>query len=214
MSPAVAIVLFIVAAYVAGATPFGYLAGRLKGVDIREHGSGNIGATNAIRVLGKGVGIPVFILDALKGFLPVCALEWWLVSRGFASKHWHTDLAMVAAGFATVLGHNYTFWLRGRGGKGVATSAGVMLALAPLSLAIAFGVWLITFAASRYVSLASMVAAVALPTAMAFRSRSWPVLVLGVAMAVLTIWRHRGNIERLRAGTEPRAGGKTKEVAP
>jgi glycerol-3-phosphate acyltransferase PlsY len=128
MSPLAVLILSLFVAYLSGATPFGYLAGKLKGIDIRQHGSGNIGATNAIRVLGKGIGIPVFILDLLKGLLPVLFAKHWLAQMPGAESliSWGAVLTALAA----VLGHMFTFWLGFKGGKGVATTGGVLLGIA------------------------------------------------------------------------------------
>ncbi len=210
------LVLWCVAGYVCGATPFGYFAGKLKGMDIREHGSGNIGATNVIRVMGKGIGIPVFILDVIKGWLPA-----WLAGNWFGSHGYSAELATAAAigaGVAAVMGHNYTFWLKGKGGKGVATSCGALLATARVELAIAALVWIITAKLTKYVSVASIAAALALPAAMAcfmaYRGHwNFVLLGFGLALGALAIWRHKGNIERLMAGTENKMGAK-KTSAP
>lgn len=207
-----ALCLPVLLAYVAGATPFGWLAGRMRGVDLREHGSGNIGATNAVRVLGKRVGLPVFVLDVLKGWLPVVLAAWWVAGHPvLAGRPLVAQSVPVLAGLGAVLGHTYTFWLGFRGGKGVATSAGVMLALAPLALLAAVAVWAASLKIWRYVSLASMLAGWALPAAvglLGWRSGQVnpPVLALALLIAVLVTVRHRSNIARLAAGTEPRAG--------
>lgn len=207
--------LAALAGYVSGATPFGYFGGRLKGIDIREHGSGNIGATNVIRVCGKGIGIPVFILDVLKGWLPAWLAGNWFISHGASAEL--TTIAAIVAGVAAVLGHNFTFWLKGRGGKGIATSTGALLAVAPPSVAVALVVWLITLKATRYVSVASMAAGLAVPLSMVFfmaRSGAWNWILLGFGMvlATLAIVRHKANIQRLLAGTENKVGQKKPEV--
>lgn len=201
-------------AYFCGALPFGYWAGRMKGIDIRQHGSGNIGATNVIRVLGKKTGIPVFILDMLKGFAPTFLAAWWMKSRCGADANAATLVAVLCAA-AAVLGHTFTFWLGFKGGKGVATTAGSLLGLAPLALVIGFAAWLIVFYASRYVALASIVAAVVLPVAMAVimvTQGTWNYVLLGfgIVMGVLVIVRHRANIARMLAGTENRFARKKK----
>ena len=209
-------VLCCLAGYVCGATPFGYFAGKLRGIDIREHGSGNIGATNVIRVMGKGIGIPVFILDVIKGWLPAWLAGNWFAGHGFSAEL--ATAAAIGAGVAAVMGHNYTFWLKGKGGKGVATSCGALLATARVELAIAALVWIVTAKLTRYVSVASIAAALALPAAMAaFMASSghWNFVLLGFGLALgsLAIWRHKGNIQRLLAGTENKMGAK-KSVAP
>lgn len=202
-------IALIALAYVSGSLPFGYWAGRLKGIDIRRHGSGNIGATNVIRVLGKGVGIPVFVLDLLKGLVPTLFAKWWLSGHPVGGTV--GSLVAVCCAAAAVLGHMFTFWLGFKGGKGVATSAGAMLGLEPWSLVFGLVAWIITFSLTRYVALASIAAAVTLPAAMAglmILKGTWDfvLLGLGIVMGVLVIVRHRSNIGRLLAGTESRFG--------
>lgn len=215
-----AILLPILFAYIAGATPFGWLAGRWKGIDLREHGSGNIGATNAVRVLGKRVGLPVFALDVLKGLLPVLGTAWWSVSQAaFAGHPLASQAVPVLAGLGAVLGHTFTFWLGFKGGKGVATSAGVMLGLAPLALLGAVAVWALSLKVWRYVSLASILAGWTLPVAVAIQAwrtgqLNGPLLVLSLLIAILVTVRHRSNIARLAAGTEPRTGARTAPAPP
>lgn len=194
----------VLVAHVAGATPFGYFAGRLRGIDIRDHGSGNIGATNAIRVLGKPIGFTVFALDVLKGLLPVL-----LALRVTESSTIH-----VAAALAAILGHNHTFWLGFKGGKGVATTAGAILPLFPWALLAAVAAWLVTALVTRYVSVASIVAAIVIPTALAtealIRGRWDPVIFgFGLLVCALAIWKHRSNLRRLARGEENRMGRKT-----
>ncbi len=199
-------------AYVIGATPFGFLIARARGVDIRQHGSGNIGATNVLRVLGKRFGIPVFILDVIKGLVPVIVCRVYCDSRIPADAANRDDLlaiANVVIGISTILGHNYTFWLGFKGGKGIATSAGAMLGIMPVVLSAAMTVWLILFFASRYVAIASIGAAIVIPfTVLALGwlrpPLNMPNLVLGILMAFFGVWRHRSNIRRLRDGTEAR----------
>ena len=211
MTPAVAILISAVGGYFSGAMPFGYWAGKLKGLDIRQHGSGNIGATNAIRVLGKGIGIPVFILDALKGWLPVWLVASFLEGQGVAQEI--VSAGAVVAGLAAVLGHMFTFWLGFKGGKGVATTAGVLLGIAPVAMLGGLIVWLLFFFTLRYVSLASMMAGVGVvATMVAVMAREgrwdWVMLGFGVLIMVLVIVRHRANIGRILAGTEPKGGRK------
>ena len=184
----------LAAAYVVGATPFGYLAGKMRGVDIRQYGSGNIGATNVIRVLGKGIGIPVFVLDVLKGLLPVLCAKWW--NLGLACQ--------IAAALGAVLGHNFTFWLGYKGGKGVATSAGALFGLMWMPALLAVVTWMVAFFSTRYVAVASLAAAVILPVATAWQHGLGALFGFSVALSILAIWRHRSNVQRLRAGTENR----------
>ena len=205
MSPVLlASLIAAAAAYIAGATPFGFMAGRMRGIDIREHGSGNIGATNVIRVLGKGIGIPVFVLDMLKGLLPVVLTRWYCQQQGLDAE-WPA----IAAAVGAVLGHNFTFWLGFKGGKGIATSAGIMLALLPVPLAVGVLAWLIVFYTSRFVALASIASAFAVPgTALVMRamygSPGWPLCGFAILLGAMAVWRHRSNIRRLLDGTENR----------
>lgn len=201
--PYVAVALI---SYLLGSIPTGFMAGRLRGIDIRKVGSGNIGATNVLRILGKRAGITVLALDALKGFV---ACRW--VPLLFASNP-SEDLQIVA-GLAAILGHNYTCWLKFKGGKGIATSAGVLLGWLPWGLAIVLVVWLIVFAASRYVSLASIAAAAALPPAAWLTSGSYRMLAVGALVGGLAIYKHRANIQRLLNGTEHRFGAKKSSVS-
>ena len=164
MNPVLAILLCAFGGYVSGAIPFGYLVGKYKGIDIRQHGSGNIGATNVIRVLGKGTGIPVFALDLLKGWLPVWLVKIWLLSMPGGEMLISTGA--VVTGLAAVLGHMFTFWLGFKGGKGVATTTGALLGIAPVAMLGGLVVWLICFFTTRYVSLASMLAGVGVVVAM------------------------------------------------
>jgi glycerol-3-phosphate acyltransferase PlsY len=184
----------------------------MKGIDIREHGSKNIGSTNVVRVLGKGIGYPVFALDVIKGVLPV------LLARIYANDVQPEGLVPALTSIATILGHNYTFWLGFKGGKGIATSAGALLGTAP----VAAGIGLLTFAIClkicRYVSLSSLIAGAVIPIAMAVmmaRSGQWNFILLGfgVALCVLAIVRHKANIQRLIAGTEPKVGQKKPQPA-
>ena len=198
--------LIALGAFLLGSIPTGYLVARAKGVDIRQHGSGNIGATNVFRTLGKPLGIFVFVTDALKGFAAV-----WLAGRFGGASDW----AGIIAAVAVIAGHNYTPWLGFKGGKGIATSAGVLLALMPWAVLCIAIVWFVVFKVSRYVSLASISAAAALPVAVAALwsagcGGNGPLLGFAVLISALAIWRHRTNIQRLRAGTESRFEGKKK----
>ena len=212
MSVPVAFITCLVVAFLCGSVPFGWFAGKLKGLDIRQHGSGNIGATNVIRVCGKAIGIPVFILDMLKGLLPALLPRWLL---GASASPDLLSIATVGAGFASILGHMFTPWLGFKGGKGVATAAGVLLGIAPVPMLVALAAWLAFFFTTKYVSLASIAAAVAVPSTMAVQmlraGRIDAVLLgFGIVLAALVIVRHRTNIQRLIAGTENKAGAKKK----
>jgi len=186
--------------YLAGSIPSAYLAGKARGVDLRAHGSGNLGATNVARVLGTRVGVLVFVADVLKGFLPV-----WILPRYIDSPT--LELWAVLYGAAAILGHVKPIFLGGKGGgKGVATASGVFLALAFVPLLIAQIVWAIVFYFTRYVSLASLVSAAILPIAILtwWRDPASPIFIASVMVAVFVYWTHRANIGRLRRGEEHR----------
>ena len=200
-----------VIAYLLGSIPTGYLAGRLRGVDIRQSGSGNIGATNVMRVLGKPAGIIVLIIDGLKGYA-ACAWVANLVLHWFPSRIGDDTALRVTAGLAAILGHNFTCWLKFRGGKGIATSAGVLAALVPGALIIIVAIWALVFAFTRYVSLASIAASFALPFATWITQRNLSLTFVTSAMAALAIYKHRSNIQRLLQGTEHRFGSKPREA--
>lgn len=204
-------ILVCVVGYLLGAVPTGYLVGRAKGIDLRAVGSGNIGATNAMRVLGKPAGIAVLIVDALKGYL-ACTMATNLVLDLLRISRDQSEPYRVLAGVAAVFGHSFTCWLRFRGGKGVATGAGVYGALAPAPTAIAIVTWAIIFAVSRYVSVASITAAVALGVMVWLCPASTLLRVSTVVVMLLVILRHRSNIARLLAGTEHRFSTNNKYV--
>ncbi len=190
----------IIVAYVAGSIPSAYLAGQSRGVDLRKHGSGNLGATNVVRVLGARIGAMVFLADFLKGFLPVL-----LLPRIVASAH--GELFALALGVAAIIGHVRPVFLRWqKGGKGVATAAGVFMALAWVPTLIALVVWLAVFAAFRYVSLASLVAALVLPVALLLTGAAYTdtLAIAAFVVALFVFVTHRGNIARLRRGEEHR----------
>jgi glycerol-3-phosphate acyltransferase PlsY len=197
--PVVAVIL----SYVSGSIPSAYLAGTWKGIDLRAHGSGNLGATNVLRVLGAPIGITVFAVDIAKGFLPVWFLP-PLTDTAGVTQVW----VAVACGVAAIVGHIRPVFLRfSKGGKGVATACGVFLALAPLQAAFSLLIFIVVVMASGYVSLASLTGAVALPVLVG-SSVGWrsPLLYVAVLTFVFVFWTHRPNIERLRNGTEYRFG--------
>ena len=200
-------------AYLLGSIPTGYLAGRMRGIDIRQTGSGNIGATNVFRVLGRTAGIVVLIIDGLKGYA-ACAWVAELAVHWFPARVGEGDALRITAGLAAILGHNFTCWLKFRGGKGIATSAGVLAALVPGALIIILSLWVIVFALTRYVSLASITASVALPLATWITRHSISLTLVTGAMAALAIYKHRSNIQRLVQGTENRFGSKPGEARP
>lgn len=206
-------ILYVVAAYLIGSVPFGYLAGRLNGLDLREHGSCNIGATNAVRVLGKKWGIPVFICDFLKGYLPLLYMKMHL--GGDATLFSAEDMGwFLGVMFALVLGHTFTCFLRFKGGKGVATTGGCLFAVSPLMGGVALACWVLMMLLTRYVSLSSMFAGVGMMCTAVYvfccRDGSMSTadaMVLGLLgfIFVLVVWKHRTNIVRLCKGTEPKA---------
>ena len=191
---------WLAASYLLGAIPTSYLTGRVfRGIDLREHGSRNLGATNLYRVLGWRYAVPVGLFDAAKGLVPVLV---------FAPQVSSSELFALVCGVTAVLGHAFSVFVGFRGGKGVATAAGVMLGLAPVALAAAAVVWAVLVYTTGYVSLGSIVAAAVFPLAVAvLEPPDQPlVLWLDVAVAAAIIWFHRGNIRRLLNGTENRFG--------
>jgi len=187
-----AVLLFL--AYIAGSIPFGLVVGKVfYGVDVRELGSGNVGTTNVFRVLGKKAGMAVMISDILKGYIPAV----------IATALFDPWIAIFIAA-APVLGHIYSIFLKGKGGKGIATGAGVVLALVPLAFLIIFSTWLLLIVLTRYVSVASLVAALMVPILTIAFGEPLPYKIAGVLVAILVWWAHRGNISRLLAGEEHR----------
>jgi len=205
-------ILLIIAlfSYLIGSIPSGYLVAKSQGIDIRQHGSKNIGATNVLRVMGKKWGYLVFFCDSFKGFASV-KLGALIAAHALLSP----VLGSVIAAIACILGHNYTIWLRFKGGKGIATSGGVVLALFPVLVVLYVAViWFVVFFAGRYVSLASIAAAVALPCVVFLAtgkngSDFWILFGFSALIGALAIWRHQSNIGRLVKGTESRFGKKS-----
>jgi glycerol-3-phosphate acyltransferase PlsY len=182
-----------------------------RGIDIRTVGSGNIGATNAFRILGKGAGIAVLAVDALKGWVAVAAIAPIVVH--FFAQSAPENYLRITAGLTAILGHNYTCWLHFKGGKGIATSAGVLAGLVPWALAIVLSIWIILFLVTRYVSIGSIAAAFSLPFATWFTTHDVGLTGVAGAMGALAIYKHRRNIQRLIDGTENRIEFKKKRVA-
>ncbi len=223
-------------AFLLGSIPFGLLIARLKGINIRDHGSGNIGATNVLRVVGKKYGITCLLLDALKGLIPTMfgislirfdgmqnpmmieALSPYAAEVPMFTAH----VFQVLTGLLAILGHNYSPWVNFRGGKGIATSAGVLIALMPAGVVILMVVWVLSFWITRYVSVASILAAAVLPLVTLWGSwfhgkianGTWnkPLFAFSVLIAAMAIWKHRSNIHRLLKGTEHRFSRKPKRV--
>ena len=202
--------LIFVSAYFLGSIPFGHLIARSRGIDIRAHGSRNIGATNVWRVLGRKWGLMTFFADVAKGFFAVILA--FFLAGAFPGAFRDAGFAGIIGAIGCIIGHNFPIWLKFRGGKGVATSLGVIIGMMPLASAIVFAIWLLIFRVTRYVSLASIVAAMALPVvviALLFLPgprTGWANFYFACAAALLVIARHRGNIQRLLAGTENRFG--------
>lgn len=217
--PATTVILILLGAYLVGGLPTGLLVARSRGVDIRGHGSGNYGATNVARVLGRGWGILVFLLDVAKGAATIVSAT-LLANRGVLGPAVSTtgrDLLWLGVGFCCILGNTLPVYLKFRGGKGVATSLGVVLAIWPymtVPALCAFAVWALVTRITGFVSLGSILAAAALPVAFVAASRisgwpldqHYPLLLLCLALAALVWIRHRANIGRLLAGTENRIG--------
>jgi glycerol-3-phosphate acyltransferase PlsY len=198
-------ILLSVAAYLFGAIPFGLLVAKSRGVDIRTQGSGNIGATNVFRVIGKGWGIFTFVLDALKGFIPA------FVFPRLAGLE--TDWG-VLFGIVAILGHSFPVYLKFKGGKGVATSAGMLLGVAPIAVLVGFVCWVLCMVFLRIVSLSSIVASIAVAVTVWVLDPDELLVNLSLTiLAVLVIWLHRGNIRRLLNGTENRFGKKKETSA-
>lgn len=193
-----AIGLLIFFAYVIGSVPSGYILGKISGIDVRSVGSGNIGATNVARALGKGRGGLTLLADAAKGYLPV-----------FLALRLEFDAAALALiAVAAFLGHLYPLFLNFHGGKGVATALGALLALAPMATSVLIVVFAAVVLVSRIVSLGAIAAAMAAPVALWFFSQSLVFVAMGLFLGAMIILRHRGNIQRLLAGTEPRFGAR------
>lgn len=218
-------------AFLLGSIPVGLLLAKARGIDIRQHGSGNIGATNVLRVMGKKFGIPCLLLDVLKGAVPTLLAITLIRFEGQpttmaiaallpfathlpANQQWIAQLMQVVTGLCAILGHNYSPWVGFKGGKGISTTAGVVLALMPAALVILVLLWYLLFVMTRYVSVASMSAVALLPVVTLWGSwhhgriqdGTWnkPLFAFSLVVAVLGIWKHRANLQRLLAGTENR----------
>jgi glycerol-3-phosphate acyltransferase PlsY len=234
--------LLILAAFLAGSVPFGLLIARSRGIDIRKHGSGNIGATNVLRVMGAGPGGLCFLLDMLKGLLPTAAAGLWTHAASWRETY-HTDLPQsqawlwLAVMAASVFGHMFSPWVGFRGGKGVATGFGAMLGMHPylsVPAVAALAVWIVVAAITRYAGLASVVAALALPVcvlmwavtraafilhipaeAMPGHRDSWvPFLIVTSLLGAMVVVKHRGNLRRMFSGTETRIGQRKAPPPP
>jgi glycerol-3-phosphate acyltransferase PlsY len=194
--------LLLVGSYLLGSIPFGVLVGRTRGVDVRKYGSGNIGFSNVLRVLGWKPAAVVLVADALKGLGPVVAGKVLLRRWGVAQP----DLWLLAVALAPTLGHTFSIFLRFRGGRAVATTAGALLGMAWPAALVALGVWLAVVVVTRYISVGSIAAAIVVPVYLAFTGVRWEWLAFWSAVAALVILRHIPNIGRLRAGSESKIG--------
>ena len=206
--------------FLLGSIPFGLLMGKFKGIDIRQHGSGNIGATNVFRTLGKQLGITCLLLDFAKGLVPVLIAK-NMVEPMMAEQQFTAQSIEVLTALASIMGHNYSPWIGFKGGKGIATTAGAITALMPFGLVLLILVWAIFTFTTKYVSVGSIAAAASLPilviTGSAYHGKlangTWnkPLFIFSLIAAILAIWKHRTNIARLKAGTENHIGQKKKE---
>ena len=203
MNPIILQAFLILAAYLLGSIPIGLLLARAKGVDIRTVGSGNIGATNVFRSVSKTLGILTFVGDALKGFVP--AFVFPILGQRLAGTFQGSEIG-VLCGFAAIAGHNWPVFLRFKGGKGIATSAGVLLGIAPAAVGIGLTAWILLFVTSRYVSVASIGAAIVVPASSWILYLPDGLLLPSVLtlLGVIAVWRHQSNIQRLRTGQEHR----------
>ena len=206
--------------FLLGSIPFGLLMGKIKGIDIRQHGSGNIGATNVFRILGKQSGITCLLLDFTKGLVPILITR-NMVEPMMAEQQFTAQSIEVLTALASIMGHNYSPWIGFKGGKGIATTAGAITALMPFGLVLLILVWAIFTFTTKYVSVGSIAAAASLPilviTGSAYHGKlangTWnkPLFIFSLIAAILAIWKHRANIARLKAGTENHIGQKKKE---
>lgn len=193
-------ILLIIVAYLLGSTPTAYIMGRWKaGLDITQHGSGNVGGTNALRVLGVGPAIMVAVIDISKALLPTL-----LATKIFDGNAWPA----LGVALAVILGHNYSAYLRLRGGKGIATTVGACIVLFPGQILVLVLLSLLVVFVTRYVSLGSIVLVVSLPVLLCLQQAALPEICFAVIVALLGLWRHRSNIARLLSGTENRLGAK------
>lgn len=202
--------ILLIASYLLGAIPSSYMGGLLvRRIDLRQHGSGNLGATNAFRVLGWKPALPVLLFDIFKGWFPTFAFPMW---DGAAPAAWASGGWAFAYGCAAIVGHVFSPYVAFKGGKGVATSSGMLLALAPWGLLAGFLVWFALVWTTRIVSLSSIVAALVIPVVVAFVYGIDAVFWICIAVAVFVVFAHRSNLKRLARGVEPRFGRKAGEM--
>ena len=223
--PYTVFIISLLAAYLIGSFPFGFWIAKLKGIDIRDHGSRNIGATNVFRNLGPRYGVLVLILDIAKGLLPVLIgssviLEKIPIDPAVVNdKEALEGFVYVTLAISTIIGHNYTFWLGFKGGKGIATSARALIPFLPEVLLGSFIIWIVVFFTSRYVALASIFSALSLPVLTYLLDHNYifpdinsspPVLLFGVLAGLMALWRHKSNIQRIIKGEEDKFRRKVK----
>jgi len=198
----IVLILSIILAYVVGSLPTAYSVGKLlKGIDIREHGSGNVGATNVVRAVGKGAGVFVFVVDFLKGTFAVTIIPLFL-SKLILQGEEPMGIVYILSGVSAIVGHIWTCFLNFRGGKGVSTTGGVMAGLSPIVLTIALSIWIIVFFLTRYVSLASLIAGISMPVTALFIGSNINFIIFCGVLCVVGAYSHRSNIRRLINGTE------------
>lgn len=202
------IVLGIITAYLIGSIPTSYLMGKVFGVDVRKHGSGNVGATNVLRVLGKLPALITLLIDIGKGVLAVTLVASVFYQRGVISFGAFRALL----GFAVIAGHNWTAFLKFKGGKGVATFIGVFMILLPMGLVVGLVIWIVTVWLTKYVSLGSILLAVSIPIIAAFSGTRLETVLLAVTACLIICYKHKGNINRLLRGTENRIGQKAEQA--
>ncbi len=202
------ILIVIVLGYLIGSIPFGYLIGKIKGIDIREHGSGNIGTTNVWRTLGAGYGLAAFACDFGKGVLAFYLGAW--VGANFTDYWIGLEYLGLITGAAALVGHSWSIFLHFSGGKIVATGAGVVLAISPLTLLTVLAIWGLVLLLSRYVSLSSIAAALALPAAIYIWEKDWVLFIFAILTALTLLFKHWPNIKRLAAGQEFKLGSSKK----
>lgn len=206
----ITIIFGITTAYLLGSIPTSYLIGRLRGIDVRQHGSGNVGATNVLRVMGKLPALITLIFDIGKGALAVT-----IVATFFYQKNSIITFSVfqVMLGFAVIAGHNWSAFLNFKGGKGVAAFIGVFLVIFPVGLLIGLVIWLLTTWLTKYVSLGSMLFAIIVPVMAAFSGANIEVVILSVTCCIIICYKHKGNIGRLLDGTENKIGWAKKKVS-
>lgn len=198
------IIICIVVGYIFGCFQTGYFYGKIKGVDIRNHGSGNSGATNTLRVLGLKAGIITYLGDAIKAFLAILIIRYLI----FPTSE-HMELIKLYTGLGVVIGHNYPFYLKFKGGKGIATTSAVMICTNPFFLIPGLIIFFSAFAITKYVSVGSLLLSASFPIMVAIAyPKNWHMLILSLIFCVLAFWRHKANIKRLINGTENGFGKK------